>query len=111
MAGFFFCLASAKGARLLFCPATIQSHTIVYSAFCSVNAIYTAHAIKQHAGLYRRFSCNLSRSAAADARPTQAAIIPLAPFWSVSQRRNASSAYQIPAATPDAVQVSTAALL
>ena len=39
MAGLFFCLASAEGAWLLFCPAAIQPHTIVYSAFCSVNAI------------------------------------------------------------------------
>lgn len=38
MAGLFFCLASAKGAGLLFCPAAIQPHTSVYRAFCFVNA-------------------------------------------------------------------------
>lgn len=38
MAGLFFCLASAEGAGLLFCPAAIQTHTSVYRAFCSVNA-------------------------------------------------------------------------
>lgn len=74
MAGLFFCLASAEGAGLLFCPATIQPHTSVYSGF----------------------SYGLSHSTAADTRPTQAAIIPPAPRWSVSQRRNTSSAYQIP---------------
>ena len=39
MAGLFFCLAPAEGAGLLFCPAAIQPHTSVYSAFCSVNAV------------------------------------------------------------------------
>lgn len=38
-AGLFFCLASAEGAGLLFCPAAIQPHTSVYSAFCAVYAI------------------------------------------------------------------------
>ena len=38
MAGLFFCLASAEGAGLLFCPAAIQPHTSVYSVFCDVNA-------------------------------------------------------------------------
>lgn len=37
MAGFFFCLASAEGAGLLFCPAAIQPHTSVYSAFFAIN--------------------------------------------------------------------------
>lgn len=39
MAGLFFCLASAEGAGLLFCPDAIQPHTSVYGAFCTVNAI------------------------------------------------------------------------
>lgn len=38
MAGLFFCLASAEGAGLLFCPATIQPNTSVYSVFCAINA-------------------------------------------------------------------------
>lgn len=39
MAGLFFCLASAEGARLLFCHAAMQPHTSVYSVLCSVHAI------------------------------------------------------------------------
>lgn len=39
LAGLFFCLASAEGAGLLFCPVAIQQHTSVYSAFCAVHAI------------------------------------------------------------------------
>ena len=39
MAGLFFCLASAEGAGLLFCPAVIQPHTSVYSVFCAINAV------------------------------------------------------------------------
>lgn len=38
MAGLFFCLASAEGAGLLFCPAAIQPHTSVYSGLSVVNA-------------------------------------------------------------------------
>ena len=96
VAGLFFCLASAEGAGLLFCPVTIQPHTIVYSAFCIVNANYTDRAAKQHTGLYRRFSRNLYRSAAADTRPTQAVIMPPAPCWGASHRSSVSSVYPIP---------------
>lgn len=39
MAGLFFCLASAKGAGLLFRYIATQPHTSVYSAFCAVNAV------------------------------------------------------------------------
>ena len=92
------CIDTVQGfyfALLQYSP--IQS---VYSAFCSVNANYTAHAIKQHAELYRRFSRNLYRSAAADTRPTQAAIIPSATRWSVSQRPNALQRIPDTTATP-----------
>lgn len=74
MAGLFFCLASAEGAGLLFCPAAIQTHTSVYSGF----------------------SCDCALLTANDTRPTQAAIIPPVQRWSVSQRRSTSSTYQIP---------------
>ena len=103
VAGLFFCLASAEGAGLLFCPAAIQPYTGVYSVFCSVNASYTAHAAKQHTGLYRGFSRDLPHSIAANNRPTQAAIIPPVQRWSVSQHRSTSSACQIPPPHLDAV--------
>lgn len=67
---------------------------------------YAANATKQRAELYRRFSCDYARSTAHYTRPTQAAIIPSAPRWSVSQRRSTSNAYQIPPPRRDAVQVS-----
>ncbi len=60
MAGLFFCLASVKGAGLLFCPAAIQPHTSVYSTFCAVHAeLYrprrkTAHRALQW--LFRLFA-------------------------------------------------------
>ena len=106
--GFSFAL-HRHGAGLLFCPATIQPHTSVYRVFCRVNAIYTAHTAKPHTGLCSGFSCYLPHSTAADTRPIQSAIIPPAPRWSVSQRRNTSSTYQIPPPRMDASQVSTAA--
>lgn len=63
----------------MFCPTAIQSHTSVYSAFCIVNATYTANDTKQRTRLYRCFSCYLTHSTAHDTRPTQADIIPPAP--------------------------------
>lgn len=95
MAGLFFCLASAEGAGLLFLPCCgATPYKRLQRPFCRPCS-YTAIAAKQHTGLYRRFSCNSPHSTAANNRPTQAAIISPAPRWSASQRRNASSAYQI----------------
>lgn len=92
----FFCLTSAEGAGLLFCPTAIQPRTSVYSAFCAVNANYTTNATKQRTWPYKRFSCDLPHSTAYNTRPIQAAIIPPAPRWSVSQRPDALNRYQIP---------------
>lgn len=61
--------------------------------------LYRPHH-KMRAGLCRRFSCDYARSTIHDTRPTQTAIIPHTTRWSTSQRRSASSTYQIPAATP-----------
>lgn len=52
MAGLFFCLASAEGAGLLFCPDTIQPHTSVYEGFYIAHELYhprrkTAHRVLQ----------------------------------------------------------------
>lgn len=96
LAGLFFCLASAEGAGLLFCLATIQPHTSVYSAFCVVNAVYTAHTTKQRTGLYRYISSYLPHSTAADTRPTKAAIIPPVPRWRAYTRPDTLNRYQIP---------------
>ena len=96
MAGLFFCLASAEGAGLLFCPFAIHPHTSVYSGFLYHPWLYTANAVKPRTGLCRRFSCDLSHSTAADTRPTQAAIIPPVQRWSVSQRPDGLHRYQIP---------------
>lgn len=95
MTGFFFCLASAEGAGLLFCPAAIQPHTSVNRAFYRVNAIYTAHAAKWRTGLYRGFSCDLTYSTAHDTRPTQADIIPPATRWRAYTRPDGLHRYQI----------------
>ena len=96
MTGFFFCLASAEGAGLLFCPAAIQPpykrlQWLLYH-LCS----YTVHATKQRTGLYRGFSCNFTHSTAHDTRPTKADITPPAPRWSVSQRPDNLHRYQTP---------------
>lgn len=58
---------------------------------------YAANATKQHIELCSGFFFDYARSTARNTRPTQAAIIPPAPRWSTSQRRNISSTYQIPA--------------
>lgn len=92
--GFSFCLAPADGAGLFFLPyyntAPYKRLQRVLRRQCS----YTAHAAKQRTWLYRRFSCNLPHSTAADTRPTQADKMQLTPRWSVSQRRSTSSAYK-----------------
>lgn len=94
--GFSFAL-HRHGAGLLFLPcsntATNKRLQRVLHRQCS----YTANAAKQCTELCMGFSCDCTRSTAHDTKPTQAAIIPPAPRWSVSQRRNASSTYQIPA--------------
>lgn len=96
MAGLFFCLASAEGAGLLFCSAAIQPYKRLQRVLCRPCTIYTANAAKQCTGLCSGFSCGLPHSTAVNNKPIQAAIIPPAPFWSVSQRRNTSGIYQIP---------------
>lgn len=56
LAGLFFCLASDEGAGLLFCPAAIQPHTSVYSAFFIVHAkLYHKHRKTAHRALQGRF--------------------------------------------------------
>lgn len=95
MAGLFFCLASTKGARLLFCPDAMQPRASVYSAFCTVY-VYTTHAVKQRTGLYNGFSCNFTYSTAHDTKPTQQAIAQPATRWSAYQRPDALHRYQIP---------------
>lgn len=97
MAGLFFCLASTKGARLLFCPDAMQPRASVYSAFCTVYAVYTTHAVKQRTGLYNGFSCNFTHSTAHDTKPTQQAIAQPATRWSAYQRPDGLHRYQIPA--------------
>ena len=96
LAGLFFCLASTRcRAFILPCCNTATYKRLQRVLPCQFN--YTAHAIKHHTELCRGFSCDCTRSTAHDTKPTQAAIIPPAPRWSVSQRRNTSSTYQIPA--------------
>lgn len=93
MTGLFFCLASAEGARLLFCPATMQPHKRLQRVLCCLCS-YTAHAAKQRTELCRGFSCNSSYSTAHDNRPTQAAIIPSATRWSVCQHPDGLHRYK-----------------
>ena len=97
LAGLFFCLASAEGAGLLFCPVAICLNTSVYRGFYVIHASYTTHTAKQRTGLYSGIPCDCARSIAHDTRPAQLTIIPPATRWSVSQRRSASGTYQIPA--------------
>lgn len=95
MAGLFFCLASAEGAGLLFCPIAIQPDTIVYSVFCTVHAVIPPTPQNNAQGFTGAFPsichilCLLSGGASCYA-------VQPAPLWSVSQRRSTSSAYQIP---------------
>ena len=96
MAGRFFCLASAEGAGLLFLPCyNTAAYKRLQRVLCRP-CQFAANATKQRTGLYRRFSCDLPHSTAADTRPTQTDITPPATRWSISQHRSTSSTYQIP---------------
>lgn len=60
----------------------IQAFT---ARFAVLTQFYTVNAAKQRTGLYRGVSCNLTNPTTYDTRPAQAAIMPPAPRWSVSQ--------------------------
>lgn len=107
--GFSFALHLLMVQGFYFCPVAIQLRTIRLQRVLFRKCNYTAHAIKQRTGLYRCVSGNLTHSTAYNTRPAKADITPPAPRCSTSQRRNTSSAYQIPDTTPDAVQVSATA--
>lgn len=107
LAGLLFCLASTRcRAFILPCYNTAPCKRLqrILSRTCS----YTASAAKQRTGLYSGFSCDLPHFTTANNRPTQAAIIPPAPRWSVSQRPDDIQRVPDTSATPDAAQVSTA---
>ena len=110
MAGLFFCLASAEGAGLLFCPAAIQPHTSVYSVFCAVHAVIPPtpqNSAQGFAVAFLRFAPFYRRRYKTDKIGYNAACATL-------ERITAPQHLQyIPdtSATPDAVQVSTADLL
>ena len=92
MAGLFFCLASTRcRAFILPCCNTAPYKRLqrVLHRQCS----YTANAAKQCTELCRGFSGDCARSTVHNTRPTQAAIIPHAPRWSVSQRPPAHTRY------------------
>lgn len=93
MAGFFFCLASAEGAGLLFCPATIHPIQAFTAHSVPLMRLYhprrkTAHRTLQ--GLFLLF-VTLCRCYVAG---SSGYIVPPALRWSVSQRRSTSSVYQ-----------------
>lgn len=81
-----------------FCFALLQysPHTNVYSAFCAVNATIPHTAQNSAQGFTGAFPAIrlFCRRCVAGASAYTA---PAAPRWSVSQRRNTSSTYQIPA--------------
>lgn len=110
MAGLFFCLASAEGAGLLFCPAAIQTHTSIYSAFCTVHAVIPPTPQNSAHGFAGAFpaicrvllllcgGCIHLHCTACDTLERITALQHLQHIQDTS-------------ATPDAVQLSTAALL
>lgn len=56
LAGLFFCLASAEGAGLLFCPVAICLNTSVYRGFYIIHAkLYRQHLKTAHRALQGRF--------------------------------------------------------
>lgn len=72
------------------------THKRLQRVLCRPCNFNTDHATKQRTGLYSGLSSDYASSTAHNTRPTQAAITPPAPRWSVSQRGNTSSTYKIP---------------
>lgn len=70
---------------------------------------YTANATKQLTGLYRGISVNSTHSKAHNTAATQADYAPPAPRWRAYRQALHLHQYPDTAATPDAVQLSTAA--
>lgn len=96
MTGLFFCLASAEGAGLLFCPAAIQPNIGVYGAFCAVNAIIPPMPQNSAQGSTWAFPA-IFRVLLLLFYGASCYIAPPATRWSTPQRSSTSSAYQIPA--------------
>lgn len=93
--GFSFALHLLRVQGFLLCCNTATYKRLQRLLFrpCS----YTTHATKQRTGLYRGIFCDCTNSTASNTRLAQAAITSPATRWNTSQRRNTSSAYQIPA--------------
>lgn len=94
--GFSFALHLLRVQGFYFALLQCSPHTNVYSAFCAVNATIPHTAQNSAQGFTVAFPAIrlFCRRCVAGASAYTA---PAAPRWSVSQRRNTSSTYQIPA--------------
>lgn len=94
--GFSFALHLLKVQGFCFALLQYSPHTNIYSAFCAVNATIPHTAQNSAQGFTGAFPAIrlFCRRCVAGASAYTA---PAAPRWSVSQRRNTSSTYQIPA--------------
>lgn len=109
MTGLLFCLASVEGAGLLFCPAAIQPHTSVYSAFFAINEVIPPTPQNSTQVFAGAFPVDLLHSSAHNTAATQTAYAPSAPRWRAYHQAQYLHRYQIPPPNRDAVQLSTAA--
>lgn len=110
LAGFFFCLASAEGAGLLFLPGGVSTaHKRLQRLFCRPCHQITAITPKPFTGLYRRISIDLTHSSARNTAATQAAYIPIEPRWRAYRQAQHLPPIPDTADTPDAVQGRAAA--
>lgn len=106
--GFSFALHLLRVQGFYFCPAAIQPYTSVYSAFCAIHAVIQPTPQNSAQGFTEAFPA-ICRIFSLLCGGVSSYTAPPATRWSISQRRNTSNAYQIPAATPDAIRVSKAA--
>jgi hypothetical protein len=93
-----------------FCPAAYQPHTSVYSSFFAVHANYTAQTPKPFTGLCSGVSVDFTNFSAHN---TEANKPPILTCATLDGTPSSAAPAPIPdtTATPDAAQVSTAALL
>lgn len=109
MAGLFFCLAPTEGAGLLFCPAAIQPRTSVYSGFYAINAVIPPQPKKRLQDFVGAFLLILPIPAHTIQQLHKPPIHRPRHAGGHTVKRRPSTDTRDTTATPDAVQVSTAA--
>ena len=109
MAGLFFPLHLLRVQGFYFCPETYQAHTSVYSGFSDINAIIQPKHHKRLQGFTAVFPSICPIPSHTTQQPHKPPMHRLRHAGGYTVKRRPSTDTRDTTATPDAVQVSTAA--